>query len=169
MDLAYQAYGDYQRVRSFLNPYGSVKIRDPFIGIYLEGKTSVRFALDGKGDVPLFISDRFRTNHDPLIIQGHDLTVSSNPSKYLAVVNLGFGYQPVSYRPTFGEMLLFEDSRVGVFADLLFNGDFFFSVGLEAETTISLLGITELGIRFYGGWDQASRNPIWGVYFTVPH
>ncbi|HRV23956.1 MAG TPA: hypothetical protein P5046_01950, partial [Sphaerochaeta sp.] len=64
---------------------------------------------------------------------------------------------------------LFEDSRVGVFADLLFNGDFFFSVGLEAETTISLLGITELGIRFYGGWDQASRNPIWGVYFTVPH
>ncbi|HPK63513.1 MAG TPA: hypothetical protein PLW57_01505, partial [Sphaerochaeta sp.] len=169
VDLAYQAYGDYQRVRSFLNPYGSVKIRDPFIGIYLEGKTSVRFALDGKGDVPLFISDRFRTNHDPLIIQGHDLTVSSNPSKYLAVVNLGFGYQPVSYRPTFGEMFLFEDSRVGVFADLLFNGDFFFSVGFEAETTISLLGITELGVRLYGGWDQASRNPIWGVYFTVPH
>lgn len=169
VDLAYQAYGDYQRIRSFLNPHGSVKIRDPFIGIYLEGKTGVRFALDGKGDVPLFISDRFRTNHDPLITQGHDLTVSSNPSKYLAVVNLSFGYQPVSYRPTFGEMFLFEDSRVGVFADLLFNGDFFFSVGLEAETTISLLGITELGVRLYGGWDQASRNPIWGVYFTVPH
>lgn len=169
VDLAYQAYGDYQRVRSFLNPYGSVKIRDPFIGIYLEGKTSVRFALDGKGDVPLFISDRFRTNHDPLITQGHDLTVSSNPSKYLAVVNLGFGYQPVSYRPTFGEMFLFEDSRVGVFVDLLFNGDFFFSVGLEVETTISLLGITELGIQFYGGLDWASRYPIWGVFFTVPH
>jgi NTE family protein len=169
VDLAYQAYGDYQRIRSFLNPHGSVKIRDPFIGIYLEGKTSVRFALDGKGDVPLFISDRFRTNHDPLITQGHDLTVSSNPSKYLAVVNLGFGYQPVSYRPTFGEMFLFEDSRVGVFVDLLFNGDFFFSVGLEVETTISLLGITELGIQFYGGLDWASRYPIWGVFFTVPH
>jgi NTE family protein len=169
VDVAYQAYGDYRHVRSFLNAHGSMKIRDPFAGIYLEGQSSARFALDDKGDVPLFISDRFRTNHDSLVSQGHDLTVSSNSSKYLAVVNLGLGYQPVSYRPTFAEMFLFEDSRVGVFADLLFNGDFFFSVGLEVETTISLLGITELGVLLYGGLDWASKYPIWGVYFTVTH
>ena len=47
-------------------------------------------------------------------------------------------------------MFLFEDSRVGVFADLL-QRRLFFSAGLEVETTISLLGITELGVLLYGG------------------
>lgn len=167
VDFSYQAYGDYRRVRSFLNPHGCIKIRDPFIGIYLEGKSSARFAVDGKGDVPLFVSDRFRTNHDPILTRGHDLAVSNDPANHLVTVNLGMGYQPVSYRPTFGEMFLFEESRVGVFADLLFNGEFFFSAGLEVETTISLLGITELGVRLYGGLDWASRYPIWGIYFIV--
>lgn len=169
IDLAYQAYGDYQHVRSFVNPHVAMKIRDPFVGIYLHASSSARFALDKKGDVPLFVSDRFRSNKADLLAQGHDLTTQTNSTPYLAVVNLGFGYQPIHYRPTFAEMFLFEDSRAGVYADLLFNGEFAFSVGVEFETTMSLLGITDLGVHLYGGWDGPSQYPIWGIYLSVTH
>jgi len=52
---------------------------------------------------------------------------------------------------------------------LLFDGALSFSAGLEVETTLSLLGITDLGLRLYGGWDQPSNGLIWGIYLTVSH
>lgn len=169
IDGTFQVFGDYQTTRLFMNPHLSFKVRDPLVGIYFTADGSGRFALDGKKNVPLFIADHFRTNKGAVISQGHDFGKEGDGENYLAVVNLGIGYQPHAYRPTFAEMFLFEESRVGIYTDLLFDGALSFSAGLEVETTLSLLGITDLGLRLYGGWDQPSNGLIWGIYLTVSH
>ena len=85
-------------------------------------------------------------------------------------LNLTVGWRPVSFSPSIGESLIFKNSSVAIYCDLLFGSipsKANVSLGLELHTDISLLGIRTLPFTIYGGWDQAAAGFVWGLSFTL--
>jgi NTE family protein len=170
LSVSYQFLGDYQMSRSFVafNAQSGV-IHQP-TGLFGDADIWGRFAVDGKGDVPLLITDGFRTTDASLKSQGHNLAVSTNSTNYLVGVNATIGWRPPLFSPSVAEMLIFKNSSVAVYSDLVFAEETFMpkvNLGLELHTDISLLGIRTLPTTVYGGWDQAAGGFVWGFWFTV--
>ncbi|MBI9095398.1 MAG: patatin-like phospholipase family protein [Sphaerochaeta sp.] len=170
--LSYQILSDYQQSRSFLSGTLGSKVLHKSTGLFGDITGTARFALDGGGDVPLFLSDGFRTNNVALNSQGHDLsTTTLNPADHLVVTTLTLGYTPQNYKPTIAELFIIEKSSVGAYLDLVWNEDASWkpslSLGLELHTELSLLGINTLPVTVYGGWDQSVDRVVWGLWFTV--
>lgn len=166
----YQILGDYSANRSFLSARLETELVQNSGGFFGSVQTNARFALDGKGDVPFFVSDGFRTTNTLIKAQGHDLSVSVNPANHLVGLNLAIGLRPASFRPTMAELFIFQNSSVAVYTDLLWSRNSFnpaLSLGLELHTDISLLGIRTLPLTVYGGWDQSVNTFVWGFYFNV--
>ncbi|NCC13277.1 MAG: patatin [Spirochaetia bacterium] len=168
--VSYQVLGDYSVSRSFLGTRLETELADGRTCLFGTLKTFNRFALDGKGDVPFFFADGFRTTSSTIKAQGHDLSVAVNPANHLVGLQMSFGYKPVSFSPTMAELLLFKNSSVAIYTDLLWNEKSFepaLSLGLELSTDISLLGIRTLPLTVYGGWDQKVNTFVWGFWFNV--
>ena len=166
----YQILGDYSVNRSFLSTRIESELMQHTWDIYGSVESYARFALDGNGDVPFFISDGFRTTNALIKAQGHDLSLSVNPANHLVGLNLTIGYRPASFRPAMAELFLFQDSSLAIYADMLWYQNSFkpaFSLGLEIHTDISLLGIRTLPLTVYGGWDQSVNTFVWGFFFNV--
>lgn len=166
----YQILGDYTNNRSFFSTRLETELVQNAWDIFGSMESYARFAADGNGDVPFFISDGFRTTNTLIKAQGHDLSLSVNPANHLVGLNLTIGYRPVSFRPTMAELFLFQNSSVAVYADLLWYQNSFkpaLSLGLEMHTDISLLGIRTLPLTVYGGWDQSVNTLVWGFFFTM--
>lgn len=166
----YQILGDYTINRSFLSTRLETELVQNAWDMFGSMVSYARFAADGNGDVPFFISDGFRTTNTLIKAQGHDLSLSVNPANHLVGLNLTIGYRPVSFRPTMAELFLFQNSSVAVYADLLWYQNSFkpaLSLGLEMHTDISLLGIRTLPLTVYGGWDQSVNTIVWGFFFTM--
>ena len=170
--LSYQLLGNYQQSRSFLSgAIGSTVLHKP-TGFFGDIKGVARFALDGEGDVPLFISDGFRTNNTLLNSQGHDLSNPiTNPANHLVLTSLTIGITPLNSKPTIAELFIFEKSSVGAYIDLLWNKDASWqpslSLGVELHLELSLLGIRTLPVTFYSGWDQSVNSMVWGLWFNI--
>lgn len=170
LSLSYQFLSDYQRVRSFLSFRTENEVWYEPMGFYGRVEGWGRFAPDGKGNVPLFSFDGFRTAAATIKAQGHDLSVSTNSANHLVGLNLTVGWRPVSFSPSIGESLIFKNSSVAIYCDLLFGSipsKANVSLGLELHTDISLLGIRTLPFTIYGGWDQAAAGFVWGLSFTL--
>jgi NTE family protein len=170
--LYYQTLGDFDTSRSFIAGNSNLGLKSPSLGLFASLYTSLRFALDGKGDVPFFSSDQFRTNNSDIRSQGHDLTVSTNSTNYLISVNCTIGYSPVDFMPSFGEMVILENSSISTYFNFLWykeSSKWFpaLSMGLELHTDISLLGIRKLPLTVFGGWDQSVDAMIWGFMFNI--
>jgi NTE family protein len=168
--VSYQILGDYGTSRSFLGSRVETELADGKTGLFGTLKTFNRFALDGKGDVPFFFSDGFRTTSSTIKGQGHDLSLAVNPANHLVGMQMSFGYRPVNFNPTMAELLLFRNSSVAIYTDLLWYEKSFepaLSLGLELHTDISLLGIRTLPLTIYGGWDQKVNTFVWGFWFNV--
>ena len=170
--FSYQLLGDYVKSRSFLSGTLSSTVLHRPTGLFGDIMGTARFALDGNGDVPLFLSDGFRTNNALLIGQGHDLSnTSPNPANHLLVTSLTLGYTPLDFKPTIAELFIIEESSVGVYLDLLWHEKASWkpslSLGLELHTEISLLGIRTFPITLYGGWDQSVDCFVWGLWFNI--
>jgi len=170
--FSYQLLGDYIRSRAFLSGTLSSTVLHESTGLFGDIKGTARFALDGKGDVPLFLSDGFRTNNAVLNGQGHDLAnLGPNPANHLVVTSLTLGYAPLNFKPTFAELFILEKSSVGAYIDLLWSENATWkpslSLGLELHTELSLLGIRTLPFTIYGGWDQSAKGFVWGLWFTI--
>ncbi len=170
--FSYQLLSDYVQSRAFLSGTLNSTVLHKSTGLFGDISGTARFALDGKGDVPLFLSDGFRTNNEALNGQGHDLSsVTSNPANHLVVTTLTLGYTPRNFKPTIAELFIFEKSSVGAYIDLLWSKDAslqpFLSLGLELHTELSLLGIRTLPVTVYGGWDQSVAGFVWGLWFNV--
>lgn len=169
-DLSYLLLGDWSDSRSFLAFSLAGKVAYAPLGLWAAVTGWGRFALDAKGDVPLFGSDGFRTADGALRSQGHDLSLATNGANHLVGVKSSIGWQPVDFSPSLGEVLIFKNSSLRLYTDLLFSENAFrakVSVGLELYTEISLLGISTLPTTIYGGWDQASGGIVWGLGFTL--
>ncbi len=170
LSLSYQLLGDYESSRSLLSFRTENEVLYEPMGFFGRADGWGRFALDGRGDVPLFTSDGFRTADSTLRGQGHDLSVSTHSANHLVGLNLAIGWRPVSFSPSLGEVLIFKNSSVAIYSDLLFSENSFnvkVSLGLELHTEISLLGISTLPTTIYGGWDQAAGGFVWGLAFTL--
>ncbi len=170
LSLSYQLLGDYERTRSLLAFRTENELLYEPLGLFGRIEGWGRFALDGKGDVPLFSGDGFRTADRTLKGQGHDLSISTNDANHLIGLNLAVGWRPVSFSPSLGEVLIFKNSSLSIYSDLLLRENSFkinVSLGLELHTEISLLGINTLPTTIYGGWDQAAGGFVWGLSFTL--
>lgn len=170
--LSYQLLGNYVQSRTFLSGTLDSTVMHRPSGFFGTLKGTARFALDGDGEVPLFLSDGFRTNNAVLNRQGHDLsTATPNPANHLVVTSLSLGYIPLEFKPAFAESIILERSSVAAYMDLLWNEDASWqpslSLGLELHTELSLLGIRTLPITVYGGWDQSVQGFVWGLWFTL--
>ena len=128
-----------------------------------------RYALDGKGDVPFYREDGYKTADTSLLTQGRlSSTVNSN-SPLLIVGRTEFNWQPESFRPTAGELLIFQDSSLGVYGEFLWTEPTALfsavSAGIQVSTTISLLGLNSLPTALFAGYDGASDSLVWGFHF----
>lgn len=170
--LFYQILGDFKQFRPFVAVNSAVDLQDTKTGLFAGLSTSLRFSLDGNGDVPYFLSDGFRTNNAAIRSQGHDLGVSTNSTKYLVSANMLFGYRPVSFLPSFAELFILDNSSVAAYVDLLWYQKVegwmpSMSLGVELHTDVSLLGIRDLPLTIYGGWDQSVDSIVWGFAFNI--
>lgn len=165
--------------------YGKLNFELPLpVDLWIGAKVSARFSVDGEGNVPFFIEDGFRTSAASVRLQGRPTTSwpagadYSNPAPYLTVASFSFGWTPERFKPSFGEFLLFENSSIGLYCDLLWytigtkgwipN----VSTGIELHTELALIGLQTLPMSIYVGFDQASYleggSPIiWGIWFGV--
>ncbi len=170
--FSYQLLGDYKTSRPFLSGTLSSLVLHKPTGLFGDISTTARFALDGGGDVPLFLSDGFRTNSAVLNGQGHDLSLPTvNPAGHLVVTSLSLGYTPLNFKPAIAELFIFDKSSVALYLDLLWGEKASWkpslSLGLELHTEISLLGIRTLPVTLYGGWDQSVGGIVWGFWINV--
>jgi NTE family protein len=138
------------------------------LGFIVEAGYMGRFALDGGGRVPLYRNDGFRTNNTKLLTQGDTGSTTVSPANYLVVARFGLDWMPQTFKPTSGELLIFEDSAIGLYGDLLFNGEGTqFTYGGRIHTTISLLGLKSLPTSLYVGYDGPSEALFWGIALGV--
>ena len=168
--LFYQNLGDFTDQRSFLGfrveTEGVYRPYNVFAGF----KSFSRFALDGQGAVPFFLSDGFRTTNSGIKSQGHDFdAVGPNPANHLVGMSFSLGYR-MPFNPTMAELLIFSNTSAAIYTDLLFYEQTFkpaLSLGVELHSDLSLLGIRTLPLTVSVGWDQSLNTVVWGFVFNL--
>ena len=163
---AWQLSGDWDRHYFHSKVSGTF----PLAGdIYLRLGYTGRYALDGNGQVPLYIEDGFRTTDAQLLSQGRIGTTTVSPENYLIIGRIACDWMPRDFKPTAGELLIFQNSSIGAYGEFLWNeeGNIFpvASVGLEFSTTVSLLGLNSLPTSLFVGYDGPANNLVWGFHF----
>ena len=130
-----------------------------------------RFALDGRGDVPFYLADQFRTVDATLLSQGSLSPVgASNPANHMITSKISACWTPQAFKPTVGEMIIFNDTSMGIYANLLWKNvsqilpDY--SVGAEISTELSLLGLKGMHALGFVGYDGLAQNVVWGFIFS---
>lgn len=115
------------------------------------GKISflLRYSVDGKDSVPLFISDGYTSRY---ITYGAKSLYTSREG-YAAILSFDVGYS-FQTDPTFGEMLTMKSSYLGAyFSTLISSSSIGFSIGLDARTTFSIIGLIKLPFALRIGWE----------------
>ncbi|MGE4454449.1 MAG: patatin-like phospholipase family protein [Sphaerochaeta sp.] len=170
LSLSFQMLGDFSILRSFVSTRAETEILNQDWDLFASLKGFGRFAVDGKGDVPFFFSDGFRTTDSLIKSQGHDLSVQTNAANHLVGLGLSLGYRPKNFDPTMAELFIFQNNSVAIYTDLLWTENSFspyLSLGMEFHSDLSLLGIRTLPLTIYGGWDQKVNTLVWGFYFNL--
>lgn len=156
----WQLSGNYNR--HFLFAQGGTVVpllKGLNIGVALKG----RFAVDGKGEVPFYAGDLFRT------AQMDPLALSSPTDQALITAKAEVIWRPTERKAALGEMLFFEDSQVSLYTEMLWyqQGQIVprFSTGVEVSTNLSLIGLKGMKLTSFVGFDQLNYNLIWGFVF----
>ncbi len=165
--------GGWQLAHAYDRQFIYAKVRSDFplpSDFSLKASFNGRFALDGDGEVPFYLSDQFRTNDAVIRSQGSLAPLGPlNTSNHLYTARLDAAWSPASFKPTIGEMLIFNDTQIGLFVGMLWNSSTQIfpnvSVGLELSSQLSLLGLKGMTISTYAGYDQLSNDIVWGFIF----
>ena len=127
-----------------------------------------RYAIDGGGSVPIYFGDGFKTRDQAILEQGR-IGSAVRTEQMVIIGRAGIDWQPASFKPTAGELLIFERSAVGIFSDLLWNGSSSFIpevvAGARLRTTISFLGLNSMPVSMYVGYDSPTDGIVWGFTF----
>lgn len=110
----------------------------------------VRFSVDGKGSVPVFIYDNFTSQSI-----GYGATALRTESALFNLfIDASFGFKLLS-SPTFGEFLIFDDSSFGIYFSSLTSkeGPFGFSTGIQIKSDLSLIGLIKLPTTLRIGYE----------------
>lgn len=163
---AWQLAGDWDR--QFLHTRFNVVI--PLQSEFrMELGYTGRYALDDAGNVPLYLGDGFKTSDPSLRTQGSLNSLAPSAANFAIIGRFGLDWQPKSFKPTMGELLIFENSSVGIYSDLLWNVEGRIvpelSFGTRLTTTISLLGLNSMPTSVYVGYDGPADGIVWGFIF----
>lgn len=136
-----------------------------------------RVALDGKGNVPFFIGDGFRTKSIRILRQGSPASEFDNPQNLLLSATLRAGVNPNPFQDiAMGELMLISDSAITGYCDFLWSerGSSIIktmtpqiSVGLEFKTNVSLIGLRTISVNLYAGYDGSCNDIIGGLWFSA--
>ncbi len=161
-DLSYQLWDTFSR--NFLHAAFSARL--PLSAdVTLLPASSVRYSLDGEGDVPYFVRDGYYTPATTLLDQGR-AGGSANGADALAVLSVQAEWNPQAFRPTVGELLIFKNSSVGAFTQLLWwqEGTAVpeVSAGVQVKSLLGFIGLKDLPFHLYIGYDTLSDGVIGG-------
>ncbi|MGI6467083.1 MAG: hypothetical protein ACOXZZ_05805 [Sphaerochaetaceae bacterium] len=161
-EVAYQLAGIYNR--HFLHTKVDTVIPLP-ADLNLKLGYTGRYALDFKGSIPIYFNDGFKTASKSLLMQGRSNS-EDNLSNAMVIGRVGIDFEPSKFKPTAGELLIFEKSAVGLFSDLLFNQAKSFKpdfvAGVNLSTTISFLGLNSMPLNIFVGYDSPTNGVSWG-------
>ncbi len=113
-----------------------------------------RFSVDGKGSVPVFIYDNFTSG-----TTSYGATALRTTSSLFNIfMDARIGMKLLS-SPTFGEFLIFNKTSFGLYFSSLSTREnpFNFSVGLEAKSELSLIGLVKLPTTFRIGYEKGEN------------
>ena len=164
LEGGWQLAGNYDR--NFMYAKARTSYDIPF-EIELNLGIDTRFALDGSGNVPYYSTDNFRTNHPSIINQGSLSSTSLNTANHLVSSSISAIWKPGEFKPTLGELIIIEDSGLGIFSQFLWYlpQQYFpvLSLGIEFTTKISLLGLKSTPMRAFVGYDMPANGVFWGI------
>ena len=125
----------------------------PLDAWFIDAGVFSRIAVDGKGSVPLFLSDGYAST-----VLGKDSNYTRLSDYHNTIFSFSAGYA-FPEAPTFGEFLIFEDLELAAYCDvLLHDTSVAFSTGVEAQTAFSIIGLMELPFRVRLGYDSLSNG-----------
>ena len=131
---------------------------------FLDSGVFSRISVDGRGDVPLFLSDGYSST---LLGKGYDYTRLSSFHNTIFSVGAGYAFK---VSPTFGEFLIFEDSELSVYCDMLLHDTLFdYSAGVEVQTSFSLIGLMKLPLRIRLGYDSLANGFVSSFILTMKY
>ena len=117
--------------------------------LYIDASVFSRATLDGKGSVPLFFSDGYSST---MIDYGAN-AINTEARYHNTIIGVAAGYK-LGFNPTFGEVLIFEDSEIGGYADLLIqDGNVGVSIGADLQCITSMIGLVKLPMRLKLGYE----------------
>ena len=120
---------------------------------FIDAGVFSRISVDGRGGVPLFLSDGYAST---LLGSGTGFTRLSD--FHNTIMRLSAGYA-LPFSPTFGEFLIFEDLEVAAYCDILMHDmNFEYSAGIEAQTAFSMIGLMKLPFRVRLGYDSLADS-----------
>ena len=159
--LSFQLWDEF--TRQFLN--GEVSVTAPITpDITLRTSATLRYAFDQGGDVPFFVRDGYYTSSSALLQQGRG--GAANGSDLLGVLSVEADWNPHAFRPTVGELVIFKHSSIGAFSQLLWNesGEYIpdVSAGVHLKTSLGFIGLKELPLRVFAGYDTLSADIFGG-------
>ncbi len=159
--VSYQLWDEFSR--QFVS--GSAGAMIPLTAdVTLRPSATLRYAIDGNGDVPFFTRDGYYTSASVLLEQGRG--GAANASNHIGVFSLEADWNPHTFRPTMGEMLIFKNSAIGAFAQLLWMdaGEYVPQVsgGVQVKTNLGFIGLMELPMRLFVSYDTLSEGIIGG-------
>ncbi len=165
--MAFQLFGSTSTFRPFMEFTLDLHFDHIPFDLFLHMDNTLRTALDGKGNVPLFAGDGYRSSDEDILALGHDASHKGEGSDVLYSGRFTFGWKPSAFKPSMAELLILKGSSIAVYTDLLVaNSKIYVSAGLQLETTPSLLGMKNLPMTTYVGYDSAASNVVWGFYFS---
>jgi NTE family protein len=160
----WQLSGNFDR--NFMYAKARTSYNIPF-EIELKFGIDTRFALDGGGNVPYYSTDNFRTDLPAITQQGSLSNTSSNAANHFISSSISAFWKPAEFKPTLGELIIIEDSGLGIFSQFLWYlpQQYFpvLSLGVEVSTKISLLGLKSTPLRAFVGYDMPSNGVFWGI------
>lgn len=131
--------------------------------LFLTADARVRFSVDGRGSVPVFIYDGFTSQ----TIRYGAGALRTESSLFNLFLDSTFGLNILS-SPTFGEFLILDDSSVSAyFSGLLdLENGFRFSAGIQIRTELSLIGLIKLPTTFRLGYEHGQTHLTASLVFS---
>ncbi len=131
---------------------------------FLDAGVFSRISADGKGEVPLFLSDGYSST---LLGTGYDYTRLSRYHNTIFSISAGYAFKTA---PTFGEFLIFEDMELSAYCDVLLHDTAFdYSAGIEAQTSFSVIGLMKLPFRIRMGYDSLAEGFVSSFIFSLKY
>lgn len=127
----------------------------------LHAGLTFRTALDSKSKMIMFVNDGYRT-------QNIDVLFNQNKGKSALITSFALDWHFVP-KLTYGEMFIIDDTYLSVYCDLLFNKeqykDPFYSVGLKIHSNLSFIGLKNIKVSFYVGYESSNNKMLAGIIF----